>query len=149
LSTRSSSLPGPLRIDLRPSLYLRLALIALGALLLAAIVQTALPWSSRCALAVAVSLYLYLLLRCHTGLWAPPACTGLLWDGAVWFWLDGGGQQPVVLQQAALWPGLIALEFRRAGSRRRCALLLLPDSADADAQRRLRIYLRHLPVFGA
>ena len=147
MSNRSSSSPAALRVELTPSRRLRAALILVGALALAAVARAALPVPLRLVLAAAVLAEVLLLLRRHTGLWGGRACSGLVWDGAGWLWLCGAEARPALLRRATLWPGLLLLDFRCEGSRRPHPVLLLPDSAAADDLRRLRVYLRHLPVF--
>jgi len=95
----------------------------------------------------AALVYTQALLRRHTGLWGAADCSALCWDGAGWIWWRGGEQRPVLLQRATIWPGFVLLVFRCARGGGRRALLLLPDSAARDTLRRLRVYLRHLPVF--
>lgn len=162
MSGRSSSSPEPLNVEISPSAILRAALIVLALLVLFALAQAALsPWW-RVASSAAVLFYLLYGLRGHTGLWGASACTALRWDGTVWWWRGDGGDEPILLRRATLWPGFILLEFRieHMGSARmfsvqaflsrtcsRRVLLLLPDSASAHALRRLRVHLRHLPVF--
>lgn len=147
MSIRSSSLPEPLNVELFSSSYLRAALIALALLSACALLRSALPLFLRMALILAATVYTLYLLRRHTGLWGRAACSALLWDGAGWIWRRGDERCPVLLRRATIWPGFILLDFRclRGGGQR--TLLLLPDSAASDALRRLRVYLRHLPVF--
>lgn len=162
MSGRSSSSPEPLNVEVSSSAILRAALIVLALLVLFALAQAALsPWW-RAASSAVVLFYLLYGLRGHTGLCGALACTALRWDGAVWWWRGGDGDEPVSLRRATLWPGFILLEFRTehrgstrmfsvstllARTRSRRVLLLLPDSASAHALRRLRVHLRHLPVF--
>ena len=147
LSIRSSSLPEPLNVELFPSSYLRAALIALALLSLCAVLRSALPLFLQAALMLATAVYTLSLLRRHTGLWGRGACSALFWDGAGWIWRRGDERCPVLLRRATIWPGFILLDFccPRGGGQR--TLLLLPDSAASDTLRRLRVYLRHLPVF--
>ena len=70
----------------------------------------------------------------------------LLWSDAGWRWVDGSGEHPLQLRAATLWPGLIVLRMREPTGRSR-VFTLLADSSDRDAQRRLRVCLRYLPVF--
>ena len=147
MSIRYSRSPAPLRVELRPSHYLRLLLIGLGLLALAALAATALQWALRLVLALLVTGYVALSLRHHTGLWGIPACTAIRWDGAIWQWQAGAVEHSVSLQHATLWPGLLVLNFCDTGTRKSRVLVLLPDSAAAVELRRLRVYLNHLPVF--
>lgn len=148
MSIRSSSSPAPLNVELRPSFYLRAALSTLALLVLLALARTALSPFILFALALLVVAATLLALRRHAGYGAAPAYRELVWNGTAWLWRDGSGQwSPLVLEDAVIWPGLLVLNFRCRTSRRRRALVLLADSAEADALRRLRVCLLHLPVF--
>jgi hypothetical protein len=54
----------------------------------------------------------------------------------------------LLLERATVWPSFIALRFRDRSSGKRQFFTLLPDSLEVDMQRRLRLHLRHMPVFG-
>lgn len=54
----------------------------------------------------------------------------------------------VELVQSTVWTWLVVLNFREADSRKKHSLVLWPDSANEQQLRRLRIVLRHLPVYG-
>lgn len=108
-----------------------------------AIAMTALPLAPKLLLAAAVCVHLLILIHRQNTL------RGLLLlrDGE-WLWVDGGGECPLQLRAATAWPGLIVLRMREPAGRGR-VFTLLADSSDRDAQRRLRVCLRYLPVFGA
>lgn len=56
---------------------------------------------------------------------------------------DGDEESLQLLPDSYVHPRLVVLNFRRAGrSRRRRSVVLLPDSADRDTLRRLRVRLR-------
>jgi len=142
-------LPEPLSVELFPSIYLRAALIALWAVLLFAVWRSALPGVLQGALGLAITSYIVRVLRRHTGLGGRADCSALMWDGAGWQWLCGRERRPVVLLRSTVWPGFLLLNFRCARTGKACVLLLLPDSAATNSLRRLRVYLRHLPVFAS
>lgn len=147
MSIRSSSSPEPLNVEVFPSSYLRAALIALALLIAFALLRSAIPTLVQMVLILAVFAWTLNLLRRHTGLWGRADCSALFWDGAGWIWRRGDEHDPVLLRRATIWPGFVLLDFRGARDGGRRVLLLLPDSAAKDALRRLRVYLRHLPVF--
>lgn len=64
-------------------------------------------------------------------------------SGRAWRETADGDAAIDVLGESVAWPWLIVLRYREAGRRR--ARLLLPDSAPADALRRLRVFLRWAP----
>jgi hypothetical protein len=67
-----------------------------------------------------------------------------------WLWQPQEGVERMLqLRSATLWPGLIVLVFRDAATRRALTFALWRDSLHADDGRRLRVSLRHAPVFGA
>jgi hypothetical protein len=53
----------------------------------------------------------------------------------------------VRLQTATVLPWLVVMVFRCEHTQRRYDLLLFPDSVDRDQFRRLRVMLKHLPVY--
>lgn len=106
-----------------------------------AIAITALPLAPRLLLATAVCAHLLFLIRRQQLLRGT-----LVWSDGGWRWIDGHGECPLQLRAATLWPGLIVLRMREPTGRG-WVFTLLADSADRDAQRHLRVYLRYLPVF--
>jgi hypothetical protein len=110
---------------------------------LAAILYSAVDWRGQLVCTLLLLGHLGLLLHCHTQL---AGC--LMWRTGGWLWTDYRGAECVLeLQSAALWPGLIVLRFRVAATGKIRIFTLLHDSFAADMQRRLRVYLRHMPVF--
>ncbi len=65
-----------------------------------------------------------------------------------WQLYHGEALATAYLVQATVWSWLVVLNFREEESRKTHSLVLWPDSADKQQLRRLRIVLRHLPVFG-
>ena len=57
-------------------------------------------------------------------------------------------QRVVELRSATVWRYLMAMNFACAETGRVYHLVLLSDSGDRHQLRRLRVLLRHLPVFG-
>ncbi len=60
-----------------------------------------------------------------------------------WRLAANGPDFAVQLEQCALWPGVVVLNFCRDGCRQRLAVLLFVDSCDLGQQRQLRVLLRH------
>lgn len=145
MSNRFSPSPAPLSVELRPSTHLRNALIGGGCAAGAAICHADLPWWLRGILLACAAFYLASTLQRQARLRGT-----LRWRDGGWSWRDcEGAEQSLRLREAVLWPGLIALDFVDAENGRRWPLTIVADSADADSLRRLRVCLRHLPVFGA
>ena len=124
--------------ELKPSRRLGLFVLGMTALALAAIGAAALPVGVRLALGVAV------VVLAVQG-WRRARFREVLRlavDGQLQC-QDGQGEwrEVEVLGDSFVATGLIVLRYREAGRRVR-TLTLLPDSADADDLRRLRVSLR-------
>lgn len=142
MSNKSSRFQQPLRLELKPSRYLRVALVALAIVACAAIFYSALDWRWRALGALLIALHLSVLLRRYA---QAPGC--LYWRGEHWLWSGSLNNECVLhLQQATLWPGFIQLRFSDETGRTHF-FTLLNDSLDVDTRRRLRASVRHLPVF--
>lgn len=74
----------------------------------------------------------------------------LVW-GSIWSWIDSSDSKRVLqLRHATVWPAFIALRFYDEERQRHIDFTLLPDSFPLmDDSRRLRVHLRHFPVFDA
>ncbi len=130
-------------VELRPSraIYLTLIALALGAI--AATLVADLPRLWRIGAVIGELGYTGYCLRQQA------RQRGRLQWREGWRWQPHDGiEQLLQLQSATVWPGLIVLVFRDAVARRSLTLALWRDSLDADAARRLRVVLRHSPVFG-
>jgi hypothetical protein len=64
-----------------------------------------------------------------------------------WLLVLSEREQVVELLQTTVWPWLMVMNFRDRHSGQRYSVLILPDSADPQQQRRLRVMLRHLPLW--
>jgi len=125
-------------IELKPSRRLGLLLQGMAALALLAVGLAALPVAVQLTLGGAViGLAAWGGRRAHPRARLRVAADGRLQclDDAM-EWRDAE-----VLEDSFVSTGLIVLRYRTAGVRVR-TLTLLPDSADADALRRLRVSLR-------
>ncbi|MCL5059579.1 MAG: hypothetical protein M1449_03090 [Candidatus Thermoplasmatota archaeon] len=125
-------------IELKPSRRLGLLLLGMTALALVAIHLAALPGTIRLALGMVVT---------GLGVWgrrraSPPASLRIAADGRLQC-LDGTAEwrDAEVEDDSFVATALIVLRYRMAGQHVR-TLTLLPDSADADDLRRLRVSLR-------
>jgi membrane-bound toxin of toxin-antitoxin system len=143
LSIKSSLSLEPLRLELKPSGYLRIALslLALGAL--GAIFYSAIDGYLRLLCAALLLVHWRILLRRHSRL-----SGHLIWGSGGWLWVEPARENLLLLMHATVWPGFIALRFRDGSSGKQLFFSLLPDSLEVDMQRRLRLHLRHMPVFG-
>jgi hypothetical protein len=119
------------------------ALFGLALCALAAIFLSAVDWRGQLLCALLLLAHLGLLLHRHR-----QQSGYLIWRASGWLWIDRQGEECVLdLQSTSVWPSLIVLRFRTAKTGKVCTFTLLRDSLAVDAQRRLRIYLRHMPVF--
>lgn len=128
-------------IELKPSRLLGLLLLGMAALALAAIRLAALPGAIQLTLGAAV------IGLCVWG-WRRTRFTEALRlaaDGRLQCLDEQGAWREVeVLGDSFVSTVVIVLRYRTAGRRVR-TLTLLPDSADADDLRRLRVSLRWTP----
>ena len=126
-------------IELKPSRWLGLLLLGMAALALAAIALAALPATIRLVLAVGViGLVAWRWRRARS------ACDlRIKGDGRLQC-RDGQGEwrDIEVLGDTLVSTALVVLRYRIAASDGVRSLVLLPDSADADDLRRLRVSLR-------
>lgn len=124
--------------ELKPSRLLGLLLLGMAALSLAAIHFSALPGAIQLTLeALVIGLSVWSWRRaCFT------EALRMTVDGQLQCMDEQGGWGDVeVLGDSLVSPALIVLRYRPGGKRVR-SLTLLPDSADADDLRRLRVSLR-------
>ena len=125
-------------IELKPSRLLGLLLTGMAALALFAVYRATLPGALQLALGVAV-----IGLSGWGGRRAlPVASLRIAADGRLQCRDDTAEWRDAeVLGDSFVSTGLIVLRYRTTDKRVRC-LTLLPDSADADDLRRLRVSLR-------
>lgn len=129
------------RIELKPSRLLGLLLAGMVALALIALQLAALPGALRWALGIAaVGLSGWVWWRGRG-----PETLRIDGDGCLQC-LDreGAWREVEVLGDSLVSPLLIVLRYRAPAGQVR-SLTLLPDSADSDALRRLRVTLRWAP----
>jgi len=128
-------------IELKPSRRLGLLLLSMAALALLAVGLAALPVAVQLTLGAAViGLVVWGGRRARPGARLRVAAGGRLQcldDALEW-------RDVEVLGDSFVSTGLIVLRYRTAGARLR-TLTLLPDSAEAEVLRRLRVSLRWAP----
>ena len=115
--------------------------MAIAAIAIAALCYGTIPIALRAAGIVAVLLY------SGDGLRRLQLCSGWLSWRDSWMWRTANTERALELRSTTLWPGLIVLSFIDAASRRPLTMTLWRDSVAADDARRLRVWLRHFPVF--
>ncbi|MFP5382044.1 MAG: protein YgfX [Gammaproteobacteria bacterium] len=128
-------------IELKPSRLLGVLLAGMGALALAVLARVTLPEGLWPVLAGVI------LLIAGWGAWRsrPRERLRRLADGRLQVSDEAGDWHDVeVLGDSFVSPLLIVLRYRIGGRKAR-SLVLLPDSADAEALRRLRVSLRWRP----
>ncbi len=129
------------QIELKPSRLLGLLLAGMLALALIALQLAALPEAVRWALAIAA------IGLSGWGGWRARGLETLRIDGDGQLQCldrEGAWREVEVLGDSLVSPALIVLRYRTPAGQVR-NLTLLPDSADADALRRLRVTLRWAP----
>lgn len=148
LSKRSSSLPTPLALELRPSRWLAVLQIAAALLAVVAIVRSGLSLLPQLLALGVLLLIVCSSLRRQGWFGGRSRCRGLRWENGRWLWIGADGRSLALqLRRAVVWRQLVVMHFVGPGGRR--SLCLLPDNLEADALRRLRLCLRYLPVYEA
>ena len=134
----------PIDLELRPSRRLALVLFGLHALGLISAASVRMPPIALAAIAATVLTSFIVSFRRHALLVGAAAVRRAVWTSlGRWTITDGTGAalEAELLPEPTVGQLLVVLRFRGADGRRR-ALLLLPESADADQLRRLRARLR-------
>ncbi len=146
MSKRSSISPTALAVEPRPSRWLTLLQLAAALLALIAIARSGVAWPLRGALAAVLIWMVWSSLRRQGRFGGRAPCRRLSWRDGRWLWVGADGRSTALrLRRAVVWRHLVVMHFAGPGGPR--SLCLLPDSLDADALRRLRLCLRHLPVY--
>lgn len=126
-------------IELKPSRLLGLLLLGMTALALVAVWLAAVPPAARLALGAGV-------IALAAWGWRRARLSGVLrvaGDGRLQCPdAEGEWADVEVLGDSLVTPALVVLRYRMPVHRAVRSLVLLPDSADADALRRLRVSLR-------
>ncbi|MEE8057366.1 MAG: protein YgfX [Pseudomonadales bacterium] len=65
-----------------------------------------------------------------------------------WSLTVAGKEVPADLVQATVWSWLVVVNFCGEENKRRYSVIVLPDTADANQRRKLRVMLRHMAVWG-
>jgi hypothetical protein len=132
-----------LNVEIRQSRAIYAALTGFALSAIAAAIYADIPrWLQLNAVAAAL-LYASYCVRGQAR-----QCGRLQWRDS-WCWQPQvGAERWLQLRAVTLWPGLIVLVFRDPATRKNLTLTLWSDSLDTDAERQLRVCLRHLPVFG-
>lgn len=134
----------PLYLQVKPSRILAGFLVLAHAAAALALTYTDMNASGRILLSLMIAASLYHNLRVHVLLNAPRSLLRLVWEASgKWRVWDAFGRE----HEARLTPGffvnpkLVILNLQLKGLGRR-AVLLLPDSLEDEALRRLRVRLR-------
>jgi hypothetical protein len=132
----------PLRVTIEPSRILLLILAIAHSLAAWAVAQSALPAMLQASLllVLAASLARRGWLYLHFPVEQQIRALGVDRKSALWIERDGHEAQPAELENAWLGPGLGVASVRSGNKTYR--VLWLPDSADAQALRRWRAWLR-------
>lgn len=134
----------PLRLERRPSRYLMYAVIGAHSVALMVLLPLPLAWWIKLALMGGIVAQWVVTWRRQVMLTAPQAVKQLIWSSENSWELhsaDGASREARLLPSAYIHPFLVILRFMTE-DKRRCAVILPPDSVDADTHRRLRVQLR-------
>lgn len=137
--------PAPLTLELNPSRTLAALLVLAHGGALALLVLLPLAWWARVLLTGALLCSLWLTLNRHALRRGESAITRLVWENDdTWLLMRADGKE----QRAQLKPGsyasprLVILNFD--AGRRPLSVVLLPDAADTESLRKLRVRLQML-----
>ena len=127
--------------DYRPSRWLLAAGLVVAALALAALVLSGVPSVVKMALGIFVCSQVGVMI----GRYLRPAVRRAAWQtGGQWRLADADGREHVAeLLRSVVRGGWIVLNLRRSDGKR-VVLILAPDNADTDTQRRLRVRLSRM-----
>lgn len=146
LLTTMSGFQGPVHLDLQPSIWLPRAIVAVHLLVLATLWLAYPPSTPRNLLLGAIVLHgLALVVRVVRVSPAQAVARLELSARLTWRVVFGDGRRvDAQLRRAVLVSPLITTLSLRCADGARCDVLLLPDTVDADAFRRLRVRLRRM-----
>lgn len=141
----------PIRLDFKPSMRLTLvlAVAALLACLALAVIGVAF-WVKLLAMTAVLTATLYHVLYALQHM--SRSCIVLSMDSkGAWQLLTRGGDRypATILPSSFVTPDLTVLNCSLAGKRLQYHLVILPDAVDADAFRRMRVWLRWGPQLPA
>ena len=146
LSVRMNGFQGPVHLDLQPSLWLPRGAVAVHFVVLATLWLAYPPSAPRNLLLGAVVLHgLWLAVRLLRV--SPRLAVVRLELSARLTWrvvFRDGRSVEAQLRRAALVSPLVTTLSLQCADGARCEVLLLPDTVDADAFRRLRVRLRRM-----
>lgn len=146
LAATMNGFHGPVYLDLRPSVWLPRGIVAVHWVVLATVWLAYPPSGPRNLLLGAVTLHgLWLVTRLLR--LAPRRVVARLELSARHTWrvvFRDGRSVEARLRHAALVSPLVTTLSLQCADGARCDVLLLPDTADADALRRLRVRLRQM-----
>lgn len=130
-------------IELSPSRYLALTLIAAHGMAMAVSLLLLPLWAGMAA-ALLLLVSLRQCLLCHVWLSLPHSCAGLVLEeeGAVFIRRDGAHLPCRILPGSLVSPWLTVLNAQPQNARGVLSIVILPDSLDAESFRQLRVRLR-------
>ncbi|WP_347331984.1 protein YgfX [Marinimicrobium locisalis] len=138
---------GPEWVSLRPSRWLSRAhggvLLALSLLPLVAVLNgtaTAFHWLLLVVFEGTLLVEYWRFCRWRSG--APPEAVACEADGTWALFWDGRRAAAELVGERVVWPWLQVLRLTEVETGRRHTLIVLPDSADREERRRLRLWMR-------
>ncbi|MCP3906953.1 MAG: hypothetical protein GY712_02945 [Oceanicoccus sp.] len=132
-------------LSITPSKWIASYLIVLHLLLLLSLHYLALSGVSMVLISVAMVAHgLYSLWR-YCSQRHPAWINGLEYSHQLWLLHRVRGPERAQLKSATVWRRMVVLNFRGEG--RCCSLVLLADSTSPQQLRRLRVMLKHRPVY--
>lgn len=136
--------PAAVELSIKPSVALAVVLGILHAMAAASVLIVALPGAAKALIALFLGASAYASIRRHAFLMGSSACVGVRvrTDGSCEARLASGMTETGTLSSNWFVSGiLVVLNFRSESNGRMRAVILLPDSAERDALRLLRVFL--------
>lgn len=131
-----------LEVELKPSSWIRFFFFLVQFFAVLAITMLASPW-----LWVALLIWAGLIWR-YRYLLSQQGAIKLKWDGAGWHYRSGERCEQLRLNHAVIWSWLVILNTSKADNSQHIPIVIFPHQCDVEQLRRLRVILRHQPVFG-
>ncbi len=136
----------PININLVPSRYMAIYLLAVHGCGLVSIYMLPLPAYLAVMSSVLIVWHCYYSLQRWNSVSSNRRVEQLWCHHQQWHISVGGSEIPIEITQATVWSWLIVIRAKALNGQRKYAAVVFPDSTDTDSHRSLRAYLRFMLV---